>query len=496
LQLEEIALLCGASHNLNPQLALSKPAGFALDSRAIKPGELFIAVPGERVDGHRFVQEVLDKGACAALVAHQRLAATKLLPADLGAYFDKLIFVENTACALQQLAARVLAQWGKPVVGVTGSAGKTTMKDLIAHVLTVKGRVLKSPGNLNTSYGLPLTIGRMISGGARPADFELAVLEMGMSSFGEIARLADLAQPRVGVVGNVGTAHIEFFGSQARIARAKAELIDGLQTGGTAVLNADDPLVARMKARRNDIAVISFGIENAADVVASELASLPDLSGTRFKLRSGQAEAEVKLPLLGRHNVYNALAAAATGCAFGLSMEQIAAQLATAAPSTMRGEVINLTNGATLIDDSYNSNPQALLQAVRALTEARGQVPGATGARCVVVAGEMLELGEQAAELHRQCGVQMQALGVERLLGVRGQARELVTGARAAGMPDSAATFHETTEEAAEALLNEIKPGDLILVKGSRGVRTERVVARLKNELGKTGELLLPETAA
>jgi len=321
------------------------------------------------------------------------------------------------------LSSPVIAEWNRPVIGVTASAGKTTMKDLIAHCLGEAGSVLKSPGNLNTGYGLPLTVARMISGGSKPSDYDFAVLEMGMSSFGEIARLLDIAPAEVGVVGNVGTAHIEFFGSRERIARAKAEMVDGVKSGGAAVLNADDPLVIGMRERRDDIAVISFGVESDAGVTAREIVVAPDLSGSRFILKTPEGEAEVKLPLMGRHNVYNALAAAAVASYFGLSAEQIAGRLASAAPSKMRGELIRFANGVAVIDDSYNSNPQALLQSVRATLDAMGF------GRRVVVTGEMLELGAQGPELHRQCGREIAAMGVDVLIGVRGLASELVAGA-------------------------------------------------------------------
>jgi UDP-N-acetylmuramoyl-tripeptide--D-alanyl-D-alanine ligase len=478
VKLGEIAGLCGASHSLNQALAASEPAGFAIDSRTVKPGELFIALPGELVDGHQFVREVLDQGACAALVVHKRLP----FAAELGAHADRLLFVVDTVGALQQMATRVIAAWGRPVIGVTASAGKTTIKDLTAHVLEAAGRVFKSLGNLNTGYGLPLTVGRMITAGTKPEDFDFAVLEMGMNSYGEIRRLTEIAPPSVAVVGNVGTAHIEFFGSSEAIARAKAELIDGLKAGGTAVLNADDPLVIRMRERRSGVEVLSFGIEAPADVRASEVASEGDLSGTRFRLQTPQGEAAVRLPLIGRHNVYNALAAAAVGHHFGLPAERIAAQLATAAPSKMRGELIRFAGGVTVIDDSYNSNPQALTEAVRALAGARGFQ------RRVVVAGEMLELGAQGAELHRRCGREMAAAGVERLIGVRGLARELVAAAIESGKMDAArATFCETPEEAAERLIAEARDGDLILVKGSRGVRTEKIIERLRAAWGARG---------
>jgi UDP-N-acetylmuramoyl-tripeptide--D-alanyl-D-alanine ligase len=463
---------------LNETLADTEPAGFALDSRAIKAGELFVAIPGERVDGHQFVREVFEKGACAAMVVHHGLP----FASDLGDYAGRLIFVENTVCAFQRLARRVIAGWHRPVIGVTGSAGKTTMKDLIAHCLGGAGNVLKSSGNLNTGYGLPLVITRMISGGAKPSDYDFAVLEMGMSSFGEIARLVDIAPPEVGVVGNVGTAHIEFFGSQERIARAKAEMVDGVKSGGVAVLNADDPLVIGMRERRDDVAVISFGVESGASVTAREIAVDPSFGGSRFVLGTPDGEAEVKMPLIGRHNVYNALAAAAVANYFGASPEQIASRLATSGPSKMRGELIRFANGVTVIDDSYNSNPQALLQSVRAMIEVAAS--RASGRR-VVAAGEMLELGDHGPEMHRKCGREIAAMGVDVLIGVRGLASELVAGAvECQGNAPRLTSFCETPEEAAEMLVAGAVPGDVILVKGSRGVRMEIVVERLKAAFG------------
>jgi UDP-N-acetylmuramoyl-tripeptide--D-alanyl-D-alanine ligase len=255
MRLREIARLCGASEMLREDVAEIEPTGLVIDSRAVRTGDLFIAVPGEKVDGHLFVREALGRGASAAVVVHHRLP----FATALGDWVDRLIFVDNTVCAMQQLAATVLERWARsgqsdrPVIGITGSAGKTTMKDLTAHLLGVKGRVLSSPGNLNTGYGLALTVSQMICGGARPDDFDLAVIEMGMSSYGEISRLTTLARPTIGVVGNVGAAHIEFFGTRERVARAKAEMVDGLSPLGTAVLNADDQRVMAMAGRREDI---------------------------------------------------------------------------------------------------------------------------------------------------------------------------------------------------------------------------------------------------
>lgn len=471
MKLREIARLCGAGHRLNESLADSEPTGVTIDSRSIQPGDLFVAVPGANTDGHKFVKQVFEKGAAAALVVHHRLPSA----ASLGDLAERLLFVENTVCSLQQLAHRVITRWNRPVVGITGSAGKTTIKDLTAQVLGVAGRTIKSLGNLNTSYGLPLTVARMITKGVEPDDFDFAVFEMGMSSFGEIARLVDIAPPEVGVVGNVGTAHIEFFGSSDAIARAKGELIDGIKPGGAAVLNADDPRVVALGARRTDVTHLGFGIDTETDVMAKEIREAADLSGTRFTLITPRDSADVRITLLGRHSVANALAAAAVGYHFGLAATEIAVALESAARPKMRGEVLRFANGITVVDDSYNSNPQALGEAVR-------MIAGATAfRRRIVVAGEMLELGPQAAEFHRACGNEIAAAGIDLVLGVRGLARELVDAVSGAG---SEAIFFETTEAAANALIERVQDGDVILVKGSRGVGTERIVERLKLEFG------------
>ena len=334
----------------------------------VGPGDLFIAIAGEKTDGHRFIDQVFEKGALAAIVMHRKLGGPGGLEA-FGENVGRLIFVENTVSALGELAARVISRWQGRVVGITASAGKTTIKDLTAGVLEGAGRVLKSLGNLNTTIGLPLTVARMILKGERPENYDFAVLEMGMNTFGEIARLVDIAPPQIGVVGNVGTAHIEFFGSEDRIARAKAELIDGIRPGGIAVLNADDARVIAMADRRSDLGVVSFGINHEAQIVASGVRTSEDLSMTHFDLETPSGQAAVALRLAGQHNVYNALAAAAVGHCAGLGTEQIANSLSAAAPSKMRGEVIRFSNGVTVVDDTYNSNPAALVEAVKAISK-------------------------------------------------------------------------------------------------------------------------------
>ncbi len=468
MTLGEIARLCGASHMMSDDLASSEPSGFAIDSRTVGSGELFVAISGEITDGHRFIDQVFDNGALAAIVTHRKLGSLD----KFGERARRMIFVENTVCALAELAARVISSWQGQVVAITASAGKTTIKDLTAGVLEGAGRVIKSHGNLNTAIGLPLTVSRMICNGDQPGNYDFAVLEMGMNTFGEIARLTDIAPPHIGVVGNVGNAHIEFFGSQEGIARAKAELIDGMRPGGTAVLNADDAFVIAMASRRSDLRIVSFGINEEAQVVASEVRTEDDLSTTRFNLKTPEGESAVVLRLAGQHNVYNALAAAAVGHSAGLGAGEIARSLSAATPSKMRGEVIRFENGVTVVDDTYNSNPAALMEAVSAITSAKGFK------RRIVVAGEMLELGEQGAEMHRECGRAMARSGISIVVGVRGLASELVEAAEKEG---ANAFYCETPEEAGGRLAAIVRAGDIVLVKGSRGVKTEKVVENLRS---------------
>ncbi|HYP26307.1 MAG TPA: UDP-N-acetylmuramoyl-tripeptide--D-alanyl-D-alanine ligase [Blastocatellia bacterium] len=453
------------------EAAEAEPLGFSIDSRAVREGELFFAIRGERHDGHDFLAGALDKGAIAAVVADD----------FRGPRGDeaKLIRVPDTLAALQKLASAVLANWRGREVAITGSSGKTTTKELTAGVLARAGSVMKTSGNLNNQFGLPLSVLKMESDRRHASDFDFAVLEMGMNHAGEIAALTRFAPPDLAAVTNVAAVHLEFFPSVEAIGDAKAEIVLGTKPGGAAVLNADDPLVARMRHLRDDIGVVTYGIEQGADVRAKEVEP-EGLAGSRFVLSTPRGEVGVSLRLAGRHNVYNALAAAAVGHFYGLPLEEIAEGLGGAGSSRMRGEVLRFKEGFTVIDDSYNSNPRALIEMASTVCASR------ECRRRVVVAGEMLELGEAGPGLHREAGRALAALGVDRLIGVRGLARDLVEGAREAGMGEGAAVFCDTPQEASEILLREAREGDLILVKGSRGVKTEIVVERLKQrwELG------------
>lgn len=458
-------------------------SGFSIDSRTAAEGELFFALSPEDyrrhcftatsfADAHRFIPQALAQGAVAAVARAASVEADE----GLRPYAESLLLVEDVIEALQLLARGTVDGWGRPVVGITGSAGKTTTKDLTAHVLGATGRrVLRSRKNYNNELGVALSVLQMESGGASPSDFDVAVLEMGMSLPGEIARHCQVAPPDVAVLTLVAPVHLEFMGSVEAIAEGKAQLVEGMKRGGTAVLNADDERVLAMRAKAGHAGrVVTYGLGEGADVRAVGVETA-GVGASRFLLRTPGGEAEVLLPMHGRHNVSNALAAAAAALSFGVGTEEVAAALATAAPSEMRGEVLHFREGFTVVDDSYNSNPRSLLSMSEAVAA------GGEGVRRrVVVAGEMLELGAEGPALHREAGREIAGFGVDALWGVRGLAGELVEGARGAGMNDSAARFYETAEEAGAALVGFIRPGDLVLVKGSRGVHTERVVEALK----------------
>ena len=467
---EIVRILGSAAGGLQPELTEQEPAGYSIDSRSIKPGELFFAIRGENYDGHRFVEDALKRGALAAVVSHGSLnsaASSPLLP------------VEDTLAALQALAAATLKRWNGRLVAVTGSMGKTTTKDLTAALLSNVGRVIKTVGNLNNAYGLPLSILKMETGGAHASDFNFAVFEMGMNHTGEIADLTRIAPPNLAVVTNVAPVHLEFFSSVDEIAEAKSELILGTAAGGTAVLNADDERVARMRRLRSDIANWTFGINERADVMAKSIQPR-GVAATTFELTTPSGRIETSLNLGGRHNVYNALAAAAVAESCGVPLDAIAKSLSEFSSPKMRGEVHEFAEGFTLMDDSYNSNPRALLEMVATICSA----PGYT--RRVVVAGEMLELGEEGAELHRDAGRRIAEQPVDLLIGVRGLAREMIEGARESGLDQQSALFCETPEQATEVLKERVRAGDLILVKGSRGVRTDIVVERMKQGRAET----------
>jgi UDP-N-acetylmuramoyl-tripeptide--D-alanyl-D-alanine ligase len=438
----------------------AEATGYSIDSRTVAAGELFFAVRGERFDGHDFVASALAKGAVAAVVRAEWNAPDTI---DAGC----LLRVPETdsdgvLTALQQLARMVRRHWGGRVVAITGSAGKTTTKDAVAQVLVARFRVLKSQGNLNNAFGLPLQLLKL------EAEHDVAVVEMGMNHAGEITALARIAEPNWGVVTNVAPVHLEYFADGiAGIARAKYELIDALPPDGIAVLNCDDEFVTKFGEGMGDRA-ICYGTGECAEVRAAQIAEL-GAEGVVFTVMAQGERASVQLHLLGRHNVHNALAAIAVGLRSGISLAECAAALGKLHAGDKRGEFFQW-RGANGINDCYNSNPRAL----DAMVDALLAMPAAHQGRHIVVAGEMLELGPEGEELHRSCGRRMAQRGVDVVIGVRGLAAALVEGAAA-----TEALFVATPEEAGAWLRDNLRPGDAVLLKASRGVKLERALASL-----------------
>jgi UDP-N-acetylmuramoyl-tripeptide--D-alanyl-D-alanine ligase len=446
LVLAKIAEFVAASGEFPPE---DVAQGYSIDSRTVGPGQLFFAVKGERLDGHDFVEQALGKGAVAAVVRADHL----------GRYpgTARLLAVEDTLVALQALATAVRKLWGKPLIGVTGSAGKTTTKEAIAHVLSTRFRVLKSEGNFNNHFGLPLMLLKL------EPEHDVAVIEMGMSHAGEIRALAKIAQPEIGVVTNVSAVHLQFFDSVDAIALAKYELIESLPANGTAVLNGNDTRVAQF-GRNFKGKVVTYGMRANLDVRAENFRP-QGLQGSEFDVVVGSERQHAVLPLVGEHNAANAMAAVAVALDRGMNLTEAVAALATMKPAEKRGEVLQLGN-ITVINDCYNSNPKAL----EAMVDAMAAMPAK---RRIVVAGEMLELGAAGEELHRRAGEHIAGKKIDMLVGVRGLAHAMVDAAESAG---SQAVFVPSPEEAGEWLKREAREGDVILLKASRGVKLEKAL--------------------
>jgi UDP-N-acetylmuramoyl-tripeptide--D-alanyl-D-alanine ligase len=431
-------------------------SGYSIDSRTVDAGELFFAVRGERLDGHDFLEGALARGAVAAVVSRARVAS--LPDAVLAA---PLLITEDPLMALQALAAHMRRRWGKRVVAITGSAGKTTTKEAVAAALGAKFNVLKSRGNLNNGFGMPLQLLRL------EPEHDIAVVEMGMNHAGEIARLARIAAPDWGVVTNVGTAHIENFADgQAGIARAKFELVAALPASGVAFLNCCDPYVSQF-GRDFPGRVVYFGDGPCADPQILELRE--DAEGLHVKFRAGEREGVLTLELLGAHNASNAMAGLAVALEAGIDLDAAVAALASLTAGDKRGQVIEI-EGATILNDSYNSNPEALRSMIRTLAARPAQ-------RRILVAGEMLELGEYASAMHAACGLTAAEAGLDLVAGVQGNAVHLAAAACAGGV---ASLFLANAEAAGRWLRQIMRPGDVVLVKGSRGVHLERAIELLQ----------------
>jgi UDP-N-acetylmuramoyl-tripeptide--D-alanyl-D-alanine ligase len=449
------ALAGKPGHGVDP---VARVAGVSIDSRTIRRGELFIAIHGPRNDGHDYVADVVESGAVAAVVAEPVVSRYP------GWIQDRCITVPDTLAALHELARAVRKDWGKKICGITGSVGKTTTKEILAALLGAKLRVLKTEGNFNNEYGLPLTIFRL------EEEHDAAVLEMGMSFPGELKRLAAIARPDVAILTRVAPAHLMNFSSVEEIALAKRELVEGLNgPNSLAVLNSDDLRIAAM-AKVAPGRVIFYGVETPAEFRAEGIEDRGALGSAFTLIHKGQRmRLETSLP--GRHVVWNALAAIAAASEWGIGVEEARTVLPNLRTPSMRGELIRFTNGFALINDAYNSSPAAL-QAMSSLLAA---TPGFQ--RRILAAGEMRELGPASPQLHREGGEFAGRTGkIDFVIGVQGDALQIVEGAIAGGVPREQTKFFATPENAAEFLASFVKPGDLLLVKGSRSVKMERIV--------------------
>ena len=437
--------------------------GVSIDTRTLKRGELFIAIRGERFDGAEFAEAAIEKGAAGVVVPRkwsEKASAGRVV-----------LEVDDTTLALQELGHAVRRESGTKVVAITGSAGKTTTKEVTAELLAARYRVMRNRGNLNNHIGLPLSLVELRQ---RP---EIAVVELGMNHPGEISTLVRVAEPDVRVWTNVGEAHLGFFASLDAIADAKAEIFEAASADTVLVANADeDRIVSRLPSFAGR--VVTFGIDRHADVRASEIVDR-GIDGTSARITTARGSVEMTTPLVGRGNLANILAATAVAEEFGVTLETIAELAATLRPAAHRGEIVRLRSGITIIDDSYNANPTATRRAIEVLTRST------SGGRRIAVLGEMLELGDRASDLHAAVGRAAAAANVDVLLAVGGAPAAALAGAAvAAGLSKDAVRYFATSAEAAEAAVATTKAGDLVLVKGSRGVRTDLVVERLKAERG------------
>lgn len=435
---------------------------FSIDSRTVRAGDLFVAIAGPRYDGHAFVADAVARGAAGVMVSH---VDTPAEPPGV-----PIVLVDDTVRALQALARHVRRASGAKVVAITGSAGKTTTKEVTATFLEARYQTLRNRGNLNNHIGLPLSLLELQAGA------EVAVVELGMNHAGEIRRLVEIAEPDVRVWTNVGTAHIGYFGSMDAIAEAKAEVLDGATVSTVFVANADDPRVmARVPGFPGR--VVTFSTDGArADVEALEVGD-HGLEGTTARVRTPAGDVQLETSLPGRANLANVLAGIAVGITMGVSLEDIASRASRLRPAPRRGEVLRLARDIVVLDDSYNASPSAVGRVLELVSS------NSSGRRRVAFLGEMLELGAATASLHRETGERVARAGIATLVAVGGDAaRALRDGAVTAGLDSSNVHCVETSDEAALLVDAVVRPGDLVLVKGSRGIRMERVVDALRAE--------------
>lgn len=431
--------------------------GYHLDSRLVEPGYLFFAIKADR-DGHDFLSDAERKGAIGAVVSRDVKPPSK----DFA-----LIRVDDTTRALQKLAHHARTGFKGRIAGITGSCGKTTTRIFAARMISQSRSVLQSEGNFNNLLGLPLTLLKIESG------HDAVLLEMAMSRRGEIKTLTQIADPDIGVITNIHPVHLEFFRDIEEIALAKKEILDGMNPGGTAVLNGDDPLIRKI-ARRWTGRTIRFGLSNTCDISAEIITRNPK-AGMRCRIRYYDKREEIMLPFLYDSSLWNFLAAAAIASALDIAFADIKETAASLKPLPNRGRLFNMNNGLNLVDDSYNSNPvalQAVLQSLSALKNGRR----------IAVLGDMLELGDRAEDFHTTAGKQVWETGWDILVTVGPLARHMNDGAAGAGMNTKRIFSFPTSEEAARHIREILREGDLVLIKGSRGIHMEKIIEIIKKK--------------
>lgn len=437
-------LLCGSPD--------SEISSVCTDSREVRPGALFVPIKGEKTDAHRFIGQTLEAGAAAVLTQEHDASSGP------GAW----IRVEDTRAALQKIASAYRSRFAIPLVGITGSVGKTTTKEMVALALSAGLNVMKTEGNFNSQIGLPLTLFRL------EPEYEAAVIEMGMSDFGEMARLSEIARPTCAVMTNIGISHIEQLKTQENIRAEKLHIVDHFAPDSVLFLNGDDPLLADLKGKLPCRAVF-YGTQPWCDYRAGNI--LADAGGTRFTLSSGGESLEVFLPVPGMHNVLNALAAVAAADFLGVGKERACSALAGYCPPAMRQQVLK-ANGLTIIDDSYNASPDSMRSSIDVLQSLKGS------GKTVAVLADMLELGAFSEQAHFDVGVYAAGAGVDEVVTIGKRAAKIAEGAVSAGLASGCRSFLENGG-AAEYLKSSLKAGDAVLVKGSRGMHTDEIVKAL-----------------
>lgn len=452
LTLENIAKVCGGVYVGSPEKKEQEVKGIVTDSRKVEEGFLFVPIKGARVDAHDFIDGVMEKGALCTLTER-----------ELGEKSFPYIKVNSSLQAVKDIAEFYLKQLSIPVVGITGSVGKTSTKEMIAAVLEEKYNVLKTKGNFNNELGVPLTVF-----GLRP-DHEIAVLEMGISDFGEMHRLAKIARPDTCVITNIGLCHLEFLKSRDGILKAKTEIFDFLESDGHVILNGDDDKLITVRDVKG-IKPLFFGVDNHQGVWADEVES-KGLKGISCRIHAGEESFKVLIPIPGRHMVYNALAGTAVGLTYGMNMEEIKKGIESLQSLSGRFHIIE-TGNRTIVDDCYNANPVSMKASLDVLQDALG--------RRVAILGDMGELGKEEVEMHREVGVYAAARDIDKIICVGELAGDMAEAARLAAPTKDIVHFAEK-ESLLEALPEMIRDGDTILVKASHFMEFEKVVEMLKD---------------